>query len=76
NVDNPNKFNPAFCNGSIMDIGYFCLAAEIALWGELRSVQAAANLLESGADAHGVVVMDFVDFSVTLLHSKVSDSLL
>ncbi|MGS9121284.1 gfo/Idh/MocA family oxidoreductase, partial [Salmonella enterica subsp. enterica serovar Infantis] len=58
------------------DIGYYCLASAIALWGEPRSVQASANLLESGVDAHGVVVMDYGYFSVTLQHSKVSDSVL
>ncbi|HCD1277171.1 TPA: Gfo/Idh/MocA family oxidoreductase [Citrobacter amalonaticus] len=72
--ENPNTFNPAFSNGSIMDIGFYCLASAVALWGEPHSVQASASLLESGVDAHGVVVMDYGDFSVTLQHSKVSDS--
>ncbi|XNM76678.1 hypothetical protein ACLK19_20650 [Escherichia coli] len=39
-------------------------------------MQATASLLASGEDAHGVVVMDYGDFSVTLQHSKVSDSVL
>lgn len=72
--ENPNTFNPAFSNGSIMDIGFYCLASAVALWGEPHSVQASASLLESGVDAHGVVVMNYGDFSVTLQHSKVSDS--
>ncbi|MFU0932545.1 Gfo/Idh/MocA family protein [Kluyvera cryocrescens] len=74
--ENPNTFNPAFSNGSIMDIGFYCLASAIALWGEPKQVQASASLLDSGVDAHGVVVMDYGDFSVTLQHSKVSDSTL
>ncbi|EMN3918920.1 Gfo/Idh/MocA family oxidoreductase [Citrobacter farmeri] len=74
--ENPNTFNPAFSNGSIMDIGFYCLASAVALWGEPHSVQACASLLESGVDAHGVVVMDYGDFSVTLQHSKVSDSVI
>ncbi|HED1542775.1 TPA: Gfo/Idh/MocA family oxidoreductase [Kluyvera cryocrescens] len=74
--ENPNTFNPAFSNGSIMDIGFYCLASAVALWGEPKQVQASASLLESGVDAHGVVVMDYGDFSVTLQHSKVSDSTL
>jgi len=74
--ENPNTFNPAFSNGSIMDIGFYCLASAVALWGEPVSVQASASLLESGVDAHGVVVMNYGDFSVTLQHSKVSDSVL
>ncbi len=74
--ENPNTFNPAFSNGSIMDIGFYCLASAVALFGEPKSVQATASLLASGVDAHGVVVMDYGDFSVTLQHSKVSDSVL
>ena len=63
--ENPNTFNPAFSNGSIMDIGFYCLASAVALFGEPKSVQATASLLASGVDAHGVVVMDYGDFSVT-----------
>lgn len=74
--ENPNTFNPAFSNGSIMDIGFYCTASAVALWGEPHSVRASASLLESGVDAHGVVVMDYGDFSVTLQHSKVSDSVI
>ncbi|WP_312479010.1 Gfo/Idh/MocA family protein [Kosakonia cowanii] len=74
--ENPNTFNPAFSNGSIMDIGFYCLASAVALWGAPHSVQASASLLSSGVDAHGVVVMNYGDFSVTLQHSKVSDSVL
>ncbi len=57
-----------------MDIGFYCLASAVALFGEPKNVQATASLLASGVDAHGVVVMDYGDFSVTLQHSKVSDS--
>ena len=74
--ENPNTFNPDFSNGSIMDIGFYCLASAIAMWGEPQQIQASASLLESGVDAHGVVMLDYGDFSVTLQHSKVSDSTL
>ena len=74
--ENPNTFNPAFSNGSIMDIGFYCLASAVTLWGEPHGVTATASLLESGVDAHGVAVLDYGDFSVTLQHSKVSDSVL
>ncbi len=59
-----------------MDIGFYCLASAVALFGEPKSVQATASLLASGVDAHGVVVMDYGDFSATLQHPKVSDSVL
>ncbi len=72
--ENPNTFNPAWSNGSIMDIGYYCLASAISLWGEPVGIKAQASLLPSGVDAHGTVLMDYGDFDVTLWHSKVSDS--
>jgi len=74
--ENPNTFNPRWSNGSIMDIGFYCLAAAVTLWGEPQQVKAQASLLESGVDAHGAVVLSYGDFDVTLLHSKVSDSLI
>ncbi|MEL4016290.1 Gfo/Idh/MocA family protein [Dryocola clanedunensis] len=72
--ENPNTFNPAWSNGSIMDIGFYVLASAVALWGQPHSVSATASLLESGVDAHGSVQMNYGDFDVNLLHSKVSDS--
>ena len=72
--ENPNTFNPAFSNGSIMDIGFYVLASAVALWGEPYSVHATASLLDSGVDAHGTVQLNYGDFDVTLMHSKVSDS--
>ena len=68
--ENPNTFNPAF--GSIMDIGFYCLASAVALWGEPHGVTATASLLESGVDAHGVVVLDQRHAAAL----KVSDSVL
>ncbi|OON38639.1 oxidoreductase [Izhakiella australiensis] len=74
--ENPNTFNPAFSNGSIMDIGYYCLASAVSLWGEPQHLHAQASLLASGVDGHGSVVMSYGDFDVTILHSKVSQSTL
>jgi len=77
--ENPNTFNPAFSNGSIMDIGYYCLASSVALFGEPDTVSAGATLLDSGVDAQGTVVLGYRDhlygdFDVVINHSKVSDS--
>lgn len=74
NGEFPNTFDPRWSNGSIMDIGYYCLAAAVTLWGAPQRVQASATLLASGVDGHGSVLLDYGDFDVTLLHSKVSDS--
>lgn len=74
--ENPNTFNPAFSNGSIMDIGYYCVGSAIELFGEPNSVQASAHVLPSGVDGCGSVTLAYDGFNVNLLHSKVSDSLI
>lgn len=74
--ENPNTFNPAFANGSIMDIGYYCLGSAIELFGEPKSVKAEAQLLDSGVDGSGSVILGYQGFDVVLQHSKTSDSYL
>lgn len=71
---NPNTFNPKFANGSLMDIGVYPLNFALGLWQKPQKVQATASLLDSGVDAHGSILMNYGDFDVTILHSKVSDS--
>ncbi|NOH29194.1 Gfo/Idh/MocA family protein [Vibrio mediterranei] len=72
--ENPNTFNPEFSNGSIMDIGFYSVAAAVELFGAPSKIQASGHLLESGVDAHGSVLLSYSDFDVTLEHSKVSNS--
>lgn len=74
--ENPNTFNPQFANGSIMDIGFYCLSSAIELFGEPISVQAQAQLLPSGVDGSGSVILNYSGFEVVLQHSKTSDSYL
>jgi len=74
--ENPNTFNPAWSNGSIMDIGYYCLGTAVSLWGEPHSIVASASLLDSGVDGHGTAILNYGDFDVTLQHSKISQTTL
>ncbi|PSW21444.1 gfo/Idh/MocA family oxidoreductase [Photobacterium sanctipauli] len=74
--ENPNTFNPAFSNGSLMDIGIYPLSTAIALFGEPNSMTAQGTLLDSGVDAHGTLVLHYQDFDVTIAHSKVSDGVI
>lgn len=73
NGENPNTFNPAFSNGSIMDIGFYSVSAAVSLFGKPDSVKASAKLLDSGVDAHGMALLEYPNFLVTIQHSKVSD---
>lgn len=71
---NPNTFNPVFSNGSIMDIGYYCVAAAVSLFGGPNKVSANAHCLPSGVDAHGSVIFNYPGFDLLISHSKVTDS--
>ncbi len=74
NGDNPNTFNTAFSNGSIMDIGYYCVAVAASLFSAPLRIQANAQLLPSGVDGHGSVYLQYDGFDIVIQHSKVSDS--
>jgi len=71
---NPNTFNPKLSNGSAMDLGVYCLYPFIHLFDTPDDVFAYADLLESGVDAAGTIILKYSDFHVTITHSKVSAS--
>lgn len=72
--ENPNTFNPEFSNGSIMDIGFYCVSSAVALFGQAQEIKASAHLLDSGVDAHGTVILNYPQHEVVISHSKVSGS--
>lgn len=76
NGENPNTFNPEFSNGSIMDIGYYCLGASLELFGQPNSMHATAHILASGVDGNGSVILAYDGFDVVIMHSKTSNSFL
>ncbi|MGD8171409.1 Gfo/Idh/MocA family protein [Vibrio sp. TRT 21S02] len=71
--ENPNTFNPEFSNGSLVDIGFYCVSAMVSLFGQPLSFSSRATLLESGVDGHGSASFEYPDFSVEVSHSKVSN---
>jgi len=74
--ENPNTFNPTFANGSVMDIGYYCLGVAIELFGKPKSVYATAHILDSGVDGNGSIILGYEGFDAVIMHSKTSDSFL
>ena len=68
-----NAFKNELSNGSVMDIGIYCLYDAIALFGKPTSVQANAVMLESGVDGLGSAILSYPDKEVILLHSKITD---
>lgn len=72
--ENPNTFNSQFSNGSLMDIGTYCVHPLVQLFGKPKSVQANGILLESGVDGEGSLILSYEDMDAIILHSKISDS--
>jgi predicted dehydrogenase len=73
---NPNTFNPVFANGSVMDIGFYGLAAAVSLFGRPELVKAEGQLLASGVDGEGSVLLRYPQLTVIVNHSKITDSAL
>jgi scyllo-inositol 2-dehydrogenase (NADP+) len=69
-----NAFNPAFSNGSLMDIGIYCLYPMIVLFGKPDSVKANGLLLESGVDGEGSILLNYGDKDAVVMYSKISNS--
>ncbi|MFC0189460.1 Gfo/Idh/MocA family protein [Fictibacillus aquaticus] len=69
-----NAFKPEFSNGSLMDIGIYCLYPMVVLFGKPDSVKANAYMLESGVDGEGSIVMGYNDKEAVVMYSKITNS--
>lgn len=70
----PNAFNPAFSNGSIMDIGVYCIFPAVYLFGKPNKVSANAIMLPTGIDGAGSIILHYSDMEVIISHSKITNS--
>jgi predicted dehydrogenase len=70
----PNAFNPVLSNGSIMDIGVYCIYPAIYLFGKPEKVIANGIMLDSGVDGAGSIVLHYNDKEVIISHSKITNS--
>ncbi|WP_312652762.1 Gfo/Idh/MocA family oxidoreductase [Proteiniclasticum sp.] len=70
-----NTFQKKFSNGSLMDIGIYCIYPLIDLFGVPESIKAVGTILEDGGvDGSGSVLMQYKDMEAVVIHSKISDS--
>ncbi|MCR2823845.1 Gfo/Idh/MocA family protein [Lederbergia panacisoli] len=69
-----NAFNPIFSNGSLMDLGIYCVYPLVVLFGEPKKIQANAVMLESGVDGGGSLILQYDNFEAVLTHSKIVNS--
>ena len=72
--ENPSTFRIEFCNGSLVDMGVYCVAVAVGLFGRPVEILANASKLATGVDAMGSTILIYDDFEVVIMHSKVSNS--
>lgn len=71
-----NAFKPEFSNGSLMDIGIYCIYPMVTLFGKPKKVQANAYMLDSGVDGQGSVLFDYEELNGSVMYSKITNSYL
>jgi scyllo-inositol 2-dehydrogenase (NADP+) len=69
-----NAFNPAFSNGSLMDLGVYGIYPLVVLFGKPESIKATGVMLESGVDGEGSILMQYKEMDAVVLHSKINNS--
>lgn len=69
-----NAFKPELSNGSLMDIGVYCLYPMVLLFGKPKEVKATSFLLETGVDGEGSIIMRYPNMDVILMYSKITNS--
>ena len=67
-----NAFNPALSNGSIMDMGCYCVHAIARLFGRPERVHGVCARLKNGFDSNGIILMQYPGFVAEAIYSKVS----
>lgn len=72
--ENPTTFRTEFCNGSLVDMGVYCVAVAVGLFGKPVRILANACKLATGVDGMGSAILVYDDFEVVIMHSKVSNS--
>ena len=68
-----NAFKPELSNGSLMDIGVYCVYALAMLFGMPDKIQAQGIFLENGVDGAGTIIGIYPDKQAELVYSKITD---
>ncbi|WP_010277473.1 Gfo/Idh/MocA family protein [Paenibacillus senegalensis] len=71
-----NAFKPELSNGSLMDLGVYCVYPLAVLFGRPEKLQANGLKLTSGADGQGSLLLHYPDMEGVILHSKIAHSYL
>ena len=76
-----NAFNPALSNSSLMDIGVYCAAPMVAIWGMPEKIVSSSVILHNGMEGSGVILASYPGMQASghgmlaeLVYSKITDS--
>ncbi len=67
-----NAFKPELANGALVDIGVYCIAPMVRLFGKPKSLQATGYMLETGVDAEGAIIFTYPEMTAVVQYSKIS----
>ncbi len=73
-----NAFKPELSNGSLMDIGVYCVHPMVKLFGKPDEISAIGIKLHNGVDGMGTITAKYEEqgMLVELIYSKITDSAL
>ncbi|THE11829.1 Gfo/Idh/MocA family oxidoreductase [Bacillus timonensis] len=69
-----NAFKPEFSNGSLMDIGVYCVYPMVHLFGKPDSIKASGLMLDSGVDGEGSILAYYGEMEGMMMFSKITNS--
>lgn len=69
-----NAFNPKFSNGSLTDIGVYCVHPMVKLFGMPDSIHAIATVLPDSIDGQGTIILTYKDMLAEVMYSKITNS--
>ncbi|MFD0676035.1 MULTISPECIES: Gfo/Idh/MocA family protein [unclassified Paenibacillus] len=69
-----NAFNPVFSNGSLMDLGVYCIYPMVVLFGRPDQIKATGVKLDSGVDGEGSILLKYAEMDAVIMYSKITDS--
>lgn len=72
--ESPNIFNLSMGGGALVDLGVYCVAAAIDLFGAPTNAQYWPVKIATGADGGGRIILTYPNFTVHLCHSKIYNS--
>lgn len=69
-----NAFKNELSNGSLMDIGVYCISPMVNLFGKPNTIKANGVMLNTGVDGEGSLVFGYDDMEGAVIYSKISNS--